>query len=152
MMEGLAATGVEPQTVMIDATYLKAHRTASNLRVKKGSWAFDRPRQRRHEHHALCRRRCERAPLALLHVNQPYVDQLRWLPFGFMLGEHPAALMSRDWRRRAGYNGDSRGTSPRTTAAVIHLTTIGMRVHGFWWNGKALRSGYDRLGDLLLSI
>ncbi|MBW6524631.1 IS5 family transposase [Sphingomonas sp. RHCKR47] len=37
MMEGLAAAGAEPQTVMIDATYLKAHRTASSLRVKKGN-------------------------------------------------------------------------------------------------------------------
>jgi transposase len=36
MMEGLAAAGAEPKTVMIDATYLKAHRTASSLRVKKG--------------------------------------------------------------------------------------------------------------------
>ena len=36
MMEGLAAEGSEPATVMIDATYLKAHRTASSLRVKKG--------------------------------------------------------------------------------------------------------------------
>ena len=35
MMEGLAAAGAEPRTVMIDATYLKAHRTASSLRVKK---------------------------------------------------------------------------------------------------------------------
>lgn len=35
MMEGLAAAGAEPKTVMIDATYLKAHRTASSLRVKK---------------------------------------------------------------------------------------------------------------------
>jgi hypothetical protein len=35
MMEGLAANA-EPSTVMIDATYLKAHRTASSLRVKKG--------------------------------------------------------------------------------------------------------------------
>ena len=35
MMEGLAAAGAEPQTVMIDATYLKAHRTASSLRVKR---------------------------------------------------------------------------------------------------------------------
>ena len=35
MMEGLAAVGAEPQTVMIDATYLKAHRTASSLRVKR---------------------------------------------------------------------------------------------------------------------
>ncbi|KHS41698.1 IS5 family transposase [Novosphingobium subterraneum] len=33
-MEGLSAQKAEPQTVMIDATYLKAHRTASNLGVK----------------------------------------------------------------------------------------------------------------------
>ena len=39
MMEGLAAAGAEPRTVMIDATYLKAHRTASSLRVKKGPLA-----------------------------------------------------------------------------------------------------------------
>ena len=36
MMEGLAAAEAVPKTVMIDATYLKAHRTASSLRVKKG--------------------------------------------------------------------------------------------------------------------
>ena len=36
MMEGLAATDADPKTVMIDATYLTAHRTASSLRVKKG--------------------------------------------------------------------------------------------------------------------
>ncbi len=36
MMEGSAAVGTEPKTVMIDATYLKAHRPASSLRVKKG--------------------------------------------------------------------------------------------------------------------
>jgi transposase len=36
MMEGLASAEAEPKTVMIDATYLKAHRTASSLRVKKG--------------------------------------------------------------------------------------------------------------------
>ena len=36
MMEGLAAGKAEPQTIMIDATHLKAHRTASSLRVKKG--------------------------------------------------------------------------------------------------------------------
>ena len=35
MMEGLAAAGADRKTVMIDATYLKAHRTASSLRVKK---------------------------------------------------------------------------------------------------------------------
>jgi transposase len=36
IMEGLAAEGGETKTIMIDATYLKAHRTASSLRVKKG--------------------------------------------------------------------------------------------------------------------
>ncbi len=36
MMEGLAAAEAVPKAVMIDATYLKAHRTASSLRVKKG--------------------------------------------------------------------------------------------------------------------
>ena len=35
IMEGLAAVGAEPKTVMIDATDLKAHRTASSLRVKR---------------------------------------------------------------------------------------------------------------------
>lgn len=36
MMEGLASGGGEEKVVMIDATYLKAHRTASSLRAKKG--------------------------------------------------------------------------------------------------------------------
>jgi hypothetical protein len=36
MMEGLAAAEAVPKTVLIDATYLKAHRTASGLRLKKG--------------------------------------------------------------------------------------------------------------------
>ncbi len=34
MMEGLASEGTEQKTIMIDATYLKAHRTASSLRAK----------------------------------------------------------------------------------------------------------------------
>jgi transposase len=37
MMEGLSAAQPERRTVMIDATYLKAHRTASSLSVKKGA-------------------------------------------------------------------------------------------------------------------
>ncbi|MFT6570039.1 MAG: hypothetical protein ACJAWY_001749 [Sphingomonas echinoides] len=36
MMEGLAAAGTEPKTVMIGAIYLKANRTASSQRVKNG--------------------------------------------------------------------------------------------------------------------
>jgi len=36
MMDGLASSGAERKTIMIDATYLKAHRTASSLRIKRG--------------------------------------------------------------------------------------------------------------------
>ena len=36
IMRGLAAESAESKTIMIDATYLKAHRTASSLRAKKG--------------------------------------------------------------------------------------------------------------------
>ena len=36
IMMGLAAESAERQAIMIDATYLKAHRTASSLCVKKG--------------------------------------------------------------------------------------------------------------------
>ena len=36
MMAGLASEAAVPKTVMIDATYLKALRRASSLRVKKG--------------------------------------------------------------------------------------------------------------------
>ena len=36
MMAGLAAEADVPKTIMIDATYLKAHRTACSLRAKKG--------------------------------------------------------------------------------------------------------------------
>lgn len=36
IMEGLAAKTPDNKTISIDATYLKAHRTASSLGVKKG--------------------------------------------------------------------------------------------------------------------
>ena len=39
MIEGLSAAEVVPKTVMIDATYLKASRTASSLRVNTGVFA-----------------------------------------------------------------------------------------------------------------
>ena len=39
MMAGLVAQHGEKKTVMIDATYLKAHRTASSLGAKKGGVA-----------------------------------------------------------------------------------------------------------------
>ena len=40
MMAGLASEGTEQKTIMIDATYLKAHHTASSLRAKKGGQAI----------------------------------------------------------------------------------------------------------------
>jgi hypothetical protein len=36
MMVGLAANHGQKKTVMIDATYFKAHRTATSMGVKKG--------------------------------------------------------------------------------------------------------------------
>ena len=39
IMTGLAAEARDNQTISIDATYLKAHRTASSLRLKKGAVA-----------------------------------------------------------------------------------------------------------------
>jgi hypothetical protein len=33
MMEGLGSKGTDQKTIMIDATYLKVHRTASSLRA-----------------------------------------------------------------------------------------------------------------------
>lgn len=36
MMVGLTADNGEPKTVMKDATYLKAHRTATSMGLKKG--------------------------------------------------------------------------------------------------------------------
>jgi len=42
MMQGRSGGTAAHGTVMIDATYLKAHRTASSLRVKRGPRAADR--------------------------------------------------------------------------------------------------------------
>ena len=39
IMMGLAAESAESKTIMIDAPYLKAHRTATSLRSKKGGAA-----------------------------------------------------------------------------------------------------------------
>ena len=39
IFDGLAAEAADRKTIMIDATYLKAHRTASSLRWKKGGAA-----------------------------------------------------------------------------------------------------------------
>lgn len=68
IMAGLAAEGTETKTVMIDSTYLKAHRTASSLRVKRGARAPDRTNQGWYEHQTACRHRCNWATDHLLHV------------------------------------------------------------------------------------
>ncbi|KEO53448.1 hypothetical protein TP2_17815 [Thioclava pacifica DSM 10166] len=39
MMEGLTYEAADRKTVMINAIHLKAHRTASSLRLKKGGMA-----------------------------------------------------------------------------------------------------------------
>ncbi len=49
MMTGLAAEAEAPKTVTIDATYLKAHRTASSLRSKKGARGAEGAAHRPHE-------------------------------------------------------------------------------------------------------
>ncbi len=54
IMEGLASEATVPKTVMIDATYLKAHRTASSFGVKKGAKSTDWPDQGRHEYQIAC--------------------------------------------------------------------------------------------------
>jgi hypothetical protein len=54
IMMGLAEQAPDNMTISIDATYLKAHRTASGLGLKKGAWASDRADQGRHEHKATC--------------------------------------------------------------------------------------------------
>ena len=71
IMVGLAAERAEHKTIMIDATYLKAHRTASSLGVKKGGRAPDRAHQSRHEHQVARRCRCQRAADRVLHVRRP---------------------------------------------------------------------------------
>ena len=90
MMIGLAADHGEEKTVMIDATYLKAHRTASSLGVKKGAWPSDRAHKGRHEYKAACTLRqpgppakpvCHRWSGQRLHrctgvAEQPAEDQL----------------------------------------------------------------------------
>ena len=57
IMTGLAAEAPDHKTISIDATYLKAHRTASHLRLKKGAWTSDWEDKRRYEHEVACRHR-----------------------------------------------------------------------------------------------
>ena len=77
MMQGLSGAQSERRTVMIDATYLKAHRTASSLRVKRGAWAADRAHEGRHEHQASRSDRCQWTPHQPVHDSGPS-QRLHW--------------------------------------------------------------------------
>ena len=73
----MAAEGRETDVIMIDATHLKAHRTASSLRAKKGGAGALSGAQRRAEQQAARRCGCQRA--ALGDVSQRGADQrLHW--------------------------------------------------------------------------
>lgn len=67
MREGLAAEGTDQKIIMIDATYPKAHRTASSLRTEKGArrsaGASDRAHEGWVEHQGACRHQVKGRPL-----------------------------------------------------------------------------------------
>ena len=71
MMEGLASEGTEQKTIMIDVTYLKAHRTASSLRTKRGTRrsarSSDWQNEGRAEHQVACRHRRQGTAPEVLH-------------------------------------------------------------------------------------
>ena len=77
MMEGLAAAGAEPKTVMIDATYPRRTARHQACGLKRGSWAPHRPHQRWYEHQAARRQRCQRPSLELLYDRWPG-QRLHW--------------------------------------------------------------------------
>ncbi len=89
---GLASEGGEEKVVMIDATYLKAHRTASSLRAKKGgpttSGASDRAHEGRAEHQAACRHGCQGWPLKFFMTAGQVSD---YTGAAALLGSLPAA-------------------------------------------------------------
>ena len=69
IMVGLAAKDTDPKTIMIEATYLWAHRSACSLRAKKGgARSPERSNKGRHEHKAAHSHRCERQTYLVLHV------------------------------------------------------------------------------------
>ena len=59
MMDDLASEATIPKMLMIDATHLKVHRTASSLQSKRGSQRTNGPPDRLHEgrhEHQIARR------------------------------------------------------------------------------------------------
>ncbi len=76
MMKGLASEAAVPKAAMINVTNLKAHRTATSVRSKKGGARRserppDRPDQGRHEHQSARRHRRGRSPDPLLNDRRP---------------------------------------------------------------------------------
>ena len=77
IMTGLAADAPDNRTISIDATYLKAHRTASSLRLKKGVWQADRADKRWYEHEVARRHRHDWTADPVLHDRRPG-QRLHW--------------------------------------------------------------------------
>ena len=71
IMTGLSAEAPDNKTISIDATYLKAHRTASSLRLKRGARTSDWADQRRYEHEVACRYGRDWAAHSVLHDRRP---------------------------------------------------------------------------------
>lgn len=69
----LDAEGQDVETIMMDATHLKVHRTASSLRGKKGVEAFHQTGQARAKLKTARGDRCEEAPHR--HVSERGADQ-----------------------------------------------------------------------------
>ena len=64
MLLELADQGGETDTLMIDATHLKTHRTATSMRLKKGEWPSDWSHEGRDELQIACRNGRCRSSLA----------------------------------------------------------------------------------------
>ncbi|WP_235932979.1 IS5 family transposase [Paragemmobacter ruber] len=104
MMEGLASEGGGEKVVMIDATYLKAHRTASNLLVKRGARRQARPPHRADQGRVECqaarRDRRDGRPLRFFMTAGAVND---YTGAAALLGSLPAA----EWRiADRGYDAD----------------------------------------------
>ena len=67
IMTGLAAEPPDNKTISIDATYLKADRTVSNLGLKRGARTSGRPDQGRDEHQTACFHGHKRSPNPVLY-------------------------------------------------------------------------------------
>lgn len=67
IMTGLAAEAPDNKTISIDATYLKAHRKASSMGIKKGTLTSDRADQGWYEHQVACRHGYQWSPNPVLY-------------------------------------------------------------------------------------